>query len=154
MSRFLGDRFTQGLLAGAIGWFPQACFTIPMYMLHLTKARYMDFAAVLAFNHLPKGFLDSLLAEVVVIAFQAALGGIFAIWIKSVSSENILLKGGFYGGFAWFTIYAVTALYKLEGLYPLGAGTALCSMIASVIYGVTLGWALLVINRKYEESKW
>ena len=153
MKKFWGDCFTQGIIAGTIGWIPQACFTTTLYALHLTKLRYLDFAAVLAFNHRPQGLLDSVLAEIVVVCFQAALGGIFALWIKRVSSENILLKGAFFGGFAWFTIFAVTALYKLEGLYPIDVGTALVNMIASVIYGVATGGALLVITRKYEKSR-
>jgi hypothetical protein len=145
---FLQDRFTLGTIAGAAGWIPQAVFTLSMYSFHLTKLRYADFAAILAFNHRPQTVWDMILAELVVILFQMALGGVFAWWIGVVGGPNLLWKGAFFGGFAWFIIYTVTALYKLPGLYPIGSATALFNMISSLIYGVVMGWSYSFLTRK------
>ena len=93
----------------------------------MTKFRYADFAAVLTFNHLPKGFLEILFAEVAVVIFEGILGIIFSMLIKVVSSKNLYFKGWLYGTFMWFAIYAAMTMYKLEHIYPVNTNTALLS---------------------------
>ncbi len=48
---FLKDRLTQGFIAGVAGWPLQIIFTGTLFKFHLTKLRFLDFAAVLTFNH-------------------------------------------------------------------------------------------------------
>jgi hypothetical protein len=146
---FMQDRFTQGIMAGIIGWFFQAIFTLSLVALKVSKLSFADFGAVLAFNHKPKGILEFLLAEFIVIVMQSALGGVFAWWIKRIASANILLKGAFFGGFSWFTIFTMATLYKLPEIYPIGSGTASIILTGSVIYGFMMAWGLLLLNRKF-----
>ena len=146
---FLQDRFTQGVIAGIAGWAVQATFTLGMRVLKVSRLTLSDFAAILAINHKPKGVWQWLLSEFVVMVMQAALGGVFAWWIKGIQSANILVKGFFFGGFAWFTIFTIATLYKLPGLFPIGAATSLIIMTGSVVYGVVMAWALLILNRKF-----
>ncbi|HBF38701.1 MAG TPA: hypothetical protein DDW50_15460 [Firmicutes bacterium] len=146
---FMQDRFTQGIIAGIIGWFFQAVFTLSLFALKVSKLAFADFGAVLAFNHRAKGVLEFLLAEWIVLVMQAALGGVFAWWMKGIASANILIKGAFFGGFAWFTIFTIATLYKLPKIYPIGSGTAAIILTGSLIYGVMMAWGLLIINRKF-----
>lgn len=95
----MDDRLTQGFLAGIAGWLPQIIFTSIMFKLHFTKLRYLDFAAVLTFNHKPQGFLEILFAEIVVIIFLGVLGREFSMLLKVVSSANLFFKGWLYGDF-------------------------------------------------------
>jgi hypothetical protein len=107
-----------------------------MYKLHLTKLRYLDFAAVLTFNHLPKWWGEVLLAEAVVLIFLGVLGIGFSMLLKGISSKNIYFKGWLYGVFMWFVIYAVITMYKLEHIYPVDTKTALCSLISALIWSI------------------
>ena len=149
MSFKLNDRLTQGFLAGVAGWPPQIAFTAIMFKLHFTKLRYLDFAAVLTFNHKPQGFFEVLFAEIVVIVFLGVLGIGFSMLLKVVSSENIFFKGWLYGTFMWFAIYTAMTMYELKHIYPVDTNTAFSSLIAASIWSIAMVWVLLFLNRKY-----
>jgi hypothetical protein len=147
---FIRDRFTQGLVAGIIGWVPYVTFILIMFGLHLTKFRYMDFAAILAWGQRPNGFCQSVFAECIIGALVATLGGIFALFLKVISDRNIRIKGAIYGGAAWFILYSVTNLFKLEKIYgEVDFATAVSDMAGAIIYGVVMAWALWILNRRY-----
>jgi hypothetical protein len=114
----------------------QIILTAIMFKLHFTKLRYLDFAVVLTFNHLPQGFLEILFAEIIVIIFLGVLGIVFYMLLKVVFSENIYIKGWLYGTFMWFAIYATMTMYKLEHIYPVDTNTALFSLIAASIWSM------------------
>jgi hypothetical protein len=149
MSFKMDDRLTQGFLAGAAGWPPQIVFTATMFKLHFTKLRYLDFAAILTFNHKPQGIWEVIFAEIVVIIFLGVLGIGFSMLLKVVSSENLFFKGWLYGTFTWFAIYAAMTMYKLEHIYPVDTRTALVSLIAAAIWSIGMTRVLLYLNRKY-----
>ena len=116
----MNDRFTQGFIAGIIGWLPQTIFTLTMfYGFHLIKLRYFDFAAVLAFSHKPQGLLQTLVSVLIAMAFLGMLGVGFSMLIKVISCQNILLKGSLYGAVGWFTIYSIVTIFKIKDLYPI-----------------------------------
>ena len=146
---FIKDRLTQGFIAGAGAWPIQILFTGTMYWLRVTKLRYLDFAAVLTFNHLPKGFLEVIFAEVVVIIFLGVLGIGFSMLIALVSSKNLFFKGWLYGTFMWFAIYAAMTMYKLKHIYPVNTKTAVISLLAASLWSIVMTWILLFLNRKY-----
>lgn len=145
------DRYVQGLLAGIAGWPPQFIFTMIMHSgFDLVKLRFLDFAGVLAFNHKPHDFWESLFSVLIVIAMMGALGILFAMAIKVIASPHPLLKGGIFGGVCWFTIHVIATLFKVKGIYGVtNFNTAVLNLIASVIWGIALGGVLLLLNRKY-----
>lgn len=120
-----------------------------MYKLHFTKLRYLDFAAVLTYNHRPQGFFEVLFAVVVVITFLGVLGISFSMLLKFVSTKNLFFKGWLYGTFMWFAIYAIMTLFELKHIYPVDTNTALISLIAASIWSIGMTWTLLFLNRKY-----
>lgn len=147
---FIQDRFTQGLVAGLISWVPQFAFIFPMKLFHLTKFIFADFTAIIAFNRRPKGIPEAIYAEFLVIALMATLGGIFAMLLKVIKSRNIRLKGAMYGGGVWFALYILVDLFKMHGIYgKVDFSTSLVNITGAVIYGVSMAWALLILNRKY-----
>jgi hypothetical protein len=149
MSFKMEDRLTQGFIAGVAGWPPQIIFTVIMFKLHFTKLRYLDFAAVLTFNHRPQGLFEVLFAEIIVINFLGVLGIGFTMLLKIVSSANLFFKGWLYGTFMWFVIYAAMTMYQLAHIYPVDTKTALFSLIAASIWSIGMTGALLFLNRKY-----
>lgn len=146
------DRIIQGIIAGIIGWAPQFVFTMAMYFgFHLVKLRFLDFAGILAFNHKPAGWLESIFSEVIVLLQMVGLGILFAWVIKIISHYNLVLKGAIYGGLTWFIIYVLAVLNKVKGIYGVvDFNTSVINLVGSIIWGLTLGWALLFLNRKYE----
>lgn len=71
----IDDRTTQGFLAGVIGSVAEMFFILTMFFgFHFNKLRYMDFAAVFAFNHRPVGLFQSIIAEMLVYIFYGLLG--------------------------------------------------------------------------------
>ncbi len=143
------DRLTQGFIAGMAGWPFQSIFSYIMYGLHLTKYRYLDFAAVLAYNHKPQGLIEIIFAEFVVLIFQGVLGIGFSMFLKTVSGVNIYLKGWLYGTFLWFAIYAVMTIFQLKYIYPVDTMTAASNLIAASIWSIGMTWVNLLLNRKY-----
>lgn len=131
------------------GWLPEAAFAHAMYWLNLSKYRYLDFAAVLTYNHKPKGLLESIYAEIVVIIFMGILGIGFSMLTKAIFSKNIYLKAWLYGILAWFLIYAVITMYQLKYIYPVDTGTSFVKLIAASIWGISMAWAYFRLNRKY-----
>lgn len=132
-TRFREDRFIQGFMAGVIAAIPQFVFSLSFYVLHISKLRYLDFAAALGFAKKPKGILELVFAELIAIIMQGTLGAVFAMIVKAIFSVGIVFKGGLYGGVAWFIIFTITILYKLKPVYPIDPKTAFIVFSASVI---------------------
>lgn len=148
---FIQDRFTQGFVAGFIGWIPQMLIMQSLHWIfHATKFQYLDFVAIMAFNNHPKGILQFLFAEVLVVAVLTTAGSIFAMLVKVISSRSLILKGAIWGGSVWFILYTAVILYKVEKIYgQIDFSTAFFNLLGAVIYGVFMAWALLILNRKY-----
>lgn len=143
------DRLTRGFISGLAGWPLELAFSLIMSGLHLTKYRYLDFAAVLTYNHRPQGLGEVLFAEFVVLIFLGILGIGFSFVLKAVSSSNIYLKGWLYGTFVWFSIYVVMTIFQLKHIYPVDTMTAASNLIAASFWSVTMTWTNLWLNRKY-----
>lgn len=149
-ANFIQDRFTQGLIAGMIGWVPELIFTWIMFGLGLGKLKYSDIAGVLAWGFKPKGFLEQLFAEFIMFALLSSMAGVFAMLIKVIASNNLRIKGAIYGGATWFGIYTVINLFKVKGVFGnVDFGTAVSNMAGAIIWGIVMAWALLLLNRKY-----
>jgi hypothetical protein len=145
------DRFTQGFIAGLVGWLPQELFTWAMfYWFHIVKFRYHDFAAMIVFNYKPKAMWETIFAELIVLFFVGFLGAVFSMLIKAIFSSNLLFKGWSYSVICWFLIYCAVTLFTVKGIYgTMDSKTALINLIAASIWGIVMAWTLLFLNRKY-----
>lgn len=147
---FWQDRHIQGFIAGVIGWGVQLVFTFSMHALHVSKFRFLDFAAALGFAKKAQGIWEFFFAETIVLIMQGFLGAVFALLIKRISSVGLIFKGGLFGGFAWAMIFTIAILYKLKPVYPIDPMTAFIIFAGSVIWGAVMAWALLILNQKFE----
>ena len=147
---FIADRFTQGVIAGVVGWFPQFIFMYLMHWAHWSKFRYVDFAALITYNHRPQGIVQMLFSELIVILVASVLGAVFAMLIKAIHSPALLFKGSLYGAISWFLIYVAFALFKVEGIYGKPDFLTVFLNLAGVfIWGLSMSWALQIINRRF-----
>lgn len=147
---FIEDRFSQGVIAGVLGWVPQLLFTQTVFWIFRgTKFQYLDFAAMMVMNHRPRGWAEYLFSELVVVIMLAFLGALFALAVKVIKSVGILLKGTLFGAISWFLIYTLFTLFKIEGIYHvIDFKTALYNLIGAAIWGGAMSAGLLVLNRK------
>ena len=145
------DRFTQGFMAGIMGWLPQMLFSITMYGIHLAKFRFMDYASAIVFYHRPpKDLFELIFAELVVVIFSGVLSIVFVFLLRLVNNVNVLFKGWLYGVACWFIIYSITVLYKMENIYKLvDPKTTFINFIAASIWGLGIAWSFLLLNRKF-----
>jgi hypothetical protein len=147
---FTQDRFTQGLIAGMIGWIPEIIFTWIMFGLHVGKFKYSDIAGVLAWGSRPQGLLEELFAEFIMFSLLATMAGVFAMLLKVISDDSILIKGAIFGGATWFLIYTAINLFKVTGIFgKVNFGTAVSNMLGAVIWGLVTAWMLSILNRKF-----
>ncbi|OJU14023.1 MAG: hypothetical protein BGN88_12830 [Clostridiales bacterium 43-6] len=148
------DRFTIGFLSGLAGWLPQFLFMTAMYyVFHLTKLLYFDFAAIIAYGHKPQNWQETSFAVLIVIGFLGVLGAVFAFAIKIIQSPNILFKGAVFGAGDWFLIYAITYVFKVEGLYKqMDFPTAVINLIGGTIWGISTALMLVFLNRRYRSE--
>lgn len=145
----MDDRVTQGFISGIGGALPEMIFTLTLYGLHLIRFRYMDFAAILAFNHRPKGLFQSIIAEVIVWLFLGLLGAVFSLTTKHIASDNLVLKSALFGTYSWFFIYGIVTLYKVYPFYPILFPTSFAHLIGGLIWGFSMGWLYSLFNKKF-----
>lgn len=148
----MDDRFTRGLAAGFIGWMPTVIFNLISFHLNFSKLRFLDFAAVFIYGHKPHGTLETMFASLAVMAFMSVLGIFFAFLIKDIGSAHLWLKGWIYGNTIWFSIYAITLLFKVTEIETISLPSAFSNFLASSIWGVTMAYALIWLDKKVKQG--
>jgi len=146
----LRDRVTQGFIAGVVGGIIEMIFTLAIYYgFGLIKYRYLDFAAVITFNHRPQDLLQAVVAELVVWAFVGFLGAFFVLMLNVIGRKNIVMKGSFWGLLSWLLIYGFVTVFRIEGLYPTNFITSVIHLIGGMLYGTVMAYTFVYVTKKY-----
>jgi len=148
MMSLLDDRFTRGFIAGLIGCIPSIIFNQVMYLLKISKLRYLDFASVFVYGQKSAGTLEELFAALITIFFTSTLGIIFIFLIAAISTQNIVFKGLLFSAGSWFLIYSVVILFKIPEINNVDLLTAISNLIGATIWGISLVYSLLWIKKK------
>ena len=137
------DRFTRGVVAGVIGGAAAAVFSFISGLMGFTTLRIADWLAIFIFAHTPP-FSGGEMAYAALgqLVMAGSLGVGFAFWLPHVSGRNLLFKGWFFSVNVWFALYAVTALFSLQGTVPLPLKTAVSNFISASIFGLVQAYAL------------
>jgi len=146
------DRFTRGFMAGVIAGLISAVWNLGSYYFNMSTLRFLDFAAILTYGRRTRNAWEAIFSWAATVFFYGLLGIIFVYLITLVTSENLFFKGSIYGITSWFTIYAITYLFKVPELSQISFLTTLSNFIGSVIYGVVLGYAVKILDL-YREVK-
>ncbi|TCL68507.1 hypothetical protein EDC14_101347 [Hydrogenispora ethanolica] len=143
----MNDKYLHGLLAGLAGGV--AAIAVNLLVILILKAhilRYIDFAGVLSFGRMPRGFWETCFALIVYTGFAGTLGVIFSYLLPHLGTACLSLKGMHYGSFVWFSSYAITTLYKTPHLVTISLESAASNFCAAIVYGLVmslvLGWFL------------
>lgn len=145
----LNDRFTRGLLAGIIAGILTKVYDLTAYYLHFSTLRWFDVAGTLIYDRKPFSFWEAFFATLGTWFFHTFLGVIFVYLIKKpLLSNNLILKGWFYGVAWWFIIFAVIILFKVPDISLVPLKTSLSNFVGASIWGLLLASALQWLDRK------
>lgn len=137
------DRFTRGLLAGIIAGIITKAYDILAYYLNFSTFRWLDVAGIITYGRKPLSTVEAIFATLSTWFFHALLGVIFVYLIQRLfSSDNLFLKGWFYGVTCWFLIYALIIIFKVPEFSIIPLKTSVSNFIGASIWGLVLAAVL------------
>lgn len=145
------DRFFRGFLAGVSGGLAMNLWSYVAYnIIKVTKIRFLDWAAVIIFGHMPLSKPEAIYALAVQLGFSGGLGVLMSYFIKGVGSQGIFLKGIIFGLGTAFVIYAVPALFQVPGLFIIPFSTVVANHMGAAIWGFVTAYSLNYLDRNIE----
>ncbi|MEW6182973.1 MAG: hypothetical protein AB1500_07325 [Bacillota bacterium] len=144
----LSDRMARGFIAGVFAGAIQDAVDYLSYALNINDLRYIDWVAIIIFNHKPTSISETALAAGGELFFSGILGVVFAYLIPKVTSKNFLFKGWVYGVLVWFALYSIMELFKVKGLTAINVSSAASDVVTSSIYGLLLAVSLIWLDKK------
>lgn len=143
------DKFTTGLLIGAIGGVITNTASFLEGAMNLTNFRTVDLIGAVLYAHNPPFSSNetafSLLGHIFV---SGILGILFIYWLPYVTNKFLILKGIVFSVFIWFSVYAVTTFVRLPGTIPTPLNTTLSDAANAIIFGATIAICLHWITAK------
>lgn len=146
----LNDRVTRGFIAGVAGGAAMSVLNLLSYLLGIAEILYLDWAATLIYGYRYATAAEAAVAQAGQLFFCGLAGILFAALIPWMSSRNFYFKGIVWGLAIWFSVYAITALFKVSPLIPIKVDTVLSNIIGAAFYGLVLAW---VMKRLEERRK-
>jgi len=147
------DRTLRGLLAGLIaGCAMNVWNLLDYYFFHITKIRFLDWAAVLLTWSKPPTASETVVYLIIHLIWDGFLAIIFAHLIVSITSRGLIIKSTLYSVLLWFFFKIIVNLYRvpvLSGLQPFPG--ALSNLLAVILFGIVLGLALKKLDKPAEE---
>lgn len=149
----LMDRFTRGLVCGITGGVVMNIWSLTSYhLLNFTERRFLDWASVLMYGHLPLNLKETVLALAAQILWAGFLGILFAYLIPGITSQAYLLKGAFWGFIIGFLMYAFAILLRMPYFNKISFDTVVSQIIGMIIWGLTLAQMLRWLDKVPREK--
>jgi hypothetical protein len=146
------DKLTRGFVAGVLGGVVQSGITNPLYVLKLTKLRWLDFASVIVFGKRPEGFSQAFVSEVVTTIWSGLLGIGYTYALPRLGERNHRFKGMLYGVSSWFSIYSVVHLLDVSRLMKIDRNTATIHGVVSALWGLVMDETLDRLEKSTEHT--
>lgn len=148
------DRFTRGLVAGIIAGVFSNVWAFLAGAMNFTTLRYADWAGIIIFGRTPPFTAGELVfATAAQIMFVGGLGILFAYLLPFFTERYYFLKGWIFSVMTWFLIYAVTSLFKVEGIVGLPLKTVLSNFVDASILGLVLAYSLLALHPAADKER-
>lgn len=147
------DRFFRGFIAGIIGGiFMNIWSVLAYYVIKISEIRFLDWASVFLYGHMPLSIPEALYALIIQIGFAGGLGVLMAYFIQGVGSQGYLLKGIVFGFGIFFLIYSIPTLFNTPGLVIIPFFSALSNNIGGIIWGFTTAYCLGYFDNKLKSN--
>ncbi len=132
------DRVTAGFIAGVAAGIVMNIINYISYSINLTQELLLEWAAIMIYGRLPASVPEAIFAQFGQLVFSGFVGIIFAYMMLKLTSGNYLLKGWIYAVILWFTLYAISSLFKIPNLQRHTLETALTTFASGSVYGLMM----------------
>ena len=147
------DRFTNGLIAGAVAGVIANLLGFIQYALGLTEYIYYHYSSLLIFGRLPLMTSEIAWLTITNIVFTAVFGAIFAYLTLLIGNKYIYIKAILYGSIVWYLWYLLTTNLAAPGIIEIiTLRTSVSTTINSGIFGLIIGVAYSYLQ-KIDEVK-
>lgn len=146
------DRITRGMIAGFTAGVITKVYDLTVFYLGISTLRWLDFAGLMMYGKKPVYLSYQIFATLGMLFFHALLGIVFVIMIQRyLTSNNLLLKGWFFGVTIWFIIFAVFHLFKVPELSFIPLKTTVSSFVGASIWGLTMAKIVHLLDNKIKQ---
>lgn len=143
------DTTKLGAISGAIG---AAASIIPglltKQVLKIAQLNFLDYAAVLVVGNKVNDIWQWLMAATGHLIFGAALGVVFAFFIKKTGDGSLLFKGSGFGALTWLATLGMGTFFKLPHFKITAPGDSFFILVDAICYGVVLALSYQYIADK------
>ncbi len=115
--------------------------------------RYLDFSSLLVFGHLPSGWPEAALAQIVQLMFSGVLGAIFVYLLDIISTRYLYFKSAVYAMAIWFSAYGIPKVLALSLFKHMNFQTALSHLFTSLAEGVVVAFILTKVVPEEQKAK-
>lgn len=141
------DRVTAGFLSGILAAIAMNLIDWTGYLLGFYNEQLLDWASVILHGALPTSTFQIIWSQLGQIFFGGILGIIFAYVLLKLNSENIFLKGWLFGIISWFSIYAISILFRLSYMNIHHLNTTISHFLSASVFGIILAKTLTYLNK-------
>ncbi|PKM87781.1 MAG: hypothetical protein CVU87_08935 [Firmicutes bacterium HGW-Firmicutes-12] len=128
------DRFFRGVVAGIAGGIVMNIWSFFSYhILHFTKMRFLDWAGILLYGHLPEGLGETVYATFIQIIWAGFMAVFFTFLIPAIFSKGYIIKAIFFSYISGFIIYAIPTLYKVPNLMETTLNTTISNHTGKIL---------------------
>jgi hypothetical protein len=150
----MDDRFTTGLISGALASIVQIIYGLITKAIGLTDRTFTDFARIYIMYKDYHGVIPFLIGVFTQIILCALIGIVFAFLIEKTSSKYLYIKGLGAGSTFWLLFGMSGTMYRLPLFFELPPKPALVTFIGALIYGLLLAYFLNLIEKKQISSNY
>lgn len=139
----MDNRFEKGILAGIVSGIIANVIDLLMGTMGVTTLRFVDWTGIVVLSHIPPYTLGQIIFSFISqIFFTAVIGVVFVYLLPLINGKNLFLKSCFFSLLIWFTVDAVTTMYKVAGTFPIPLKTGISNVISATIFGLGMARCL------------
>lgn len=147
------DKFSVGLTSGVISGIGLNLFSFASEKAGISKLPIASWTAIIIYGRTPPFSSGEIwFAALGNVFFAGFLGVVFSFLVPVITKERLYLKGWFFSIIIWFSIYAVTALFKVDGTLPLELNTVISNAVVSSIFGLLLAYFVNLLSGNAEAA--
>ncbi len=144
------DRFFRGFAAGLTGGIVMNLWSFIAHgLLNFSTRRFLDWSGVFLFGRLPRNTLEIGYALFIHLVLSGALGVVFALFIRDVTtSRGLLVKGVIFGLVIGFIFSSIPVMFGVQFLEFIPVGTTISNHVGGLLWGLVTAYSLGWLDRR------
>ena len=103
---------------------------------------FVDFAKNAFMSRVFSGFLADIVGSIILLSFDALIGVLFLLYIRTFSSDHYYLKSALYGAFVWVVLGMLGNNLRLSLFQDIPPMQALIVLAGAILYSLTTAYVL------------